>query len=994
MSLKKSTSFSNKHRSISSGKCLVSELASELLSHQGPLSEVCVVLPTQRLSRYLVRELVVRQGGACLLPRIDTWETFVESILAPFKPTELVMVSAQAELVMETVITQAAESPGRERLFNVNKSHAHELLHFYSELCRAGQGVDSKDLIKDRLDSQWHHSEATTTVLGHRIDDVFEVLAQFESRLLNYGWITRAAMRSQAIIEYLREIKDSGGDPLRRLIGDKRLLICGLTSLPKIETDLLTALARSDQCSVWLDAPPPYLKKAPLLRLRSAVGLTDEETPEAALGKNIRTIHSATDVTHEATRSLNLALDLIQSGVAPHDIAIIVTDETAYGPVYSSVKEHFETHSSKMLGYQLSVNLPLANSWSCSSVATWLGLCKNLARQFNLGDFGQYVLSPITQRLFNGGSLDFIEFQQQLKNVPEYLDLTGERLVAYLSKQFGPDICAYATSSLTWCMNQQPMAAKSVDQMADKLLHMMTSQLVDDFKKTPRQKEAWRIVTEAVSQVRSVAGTLEYADGEWARFLADVYRCCESEVLRDTGEPLSGLQIIGLTEARYIPFSYVIIVGCVEGSFPQALPVDSLVDNALRESVGIPGWSDLEALEDTTFHLLTSRVPNVDLSYPRSDNEAPQVRSRWIEMLRSQIPIHEAGPNDGEIWLGCSKDPPESYAKPDSAHEGISDNPEELLKHTSASRLKSLLWCPYRYLLEMRRIETVELPEDRKPLFVGQILHKVLETFFRDEELPGISPALELRHCPSSGPDFVDWAVMRLEAITTALIPSELRRSEDFQQMLGKGWLDVARFWGQLLESGFSINSVETELSIGKVKPADVSISGLDVKLRGSIDAVHRSGDFAVLVDYKTSSVPNKRLISIGLEPQLPLYAEALSQSKVDRDAVLATDQKNMAAIYFNLRDGKPTVAAVGEAVKPLLQSSGIIGRNARADDLEEAVRAVRNQWSSRLDSIRASQRFEADPSDCDYCPFDGICRKDDPRYKDAIAAQVKAGKL
>jgi ATP-dependent exoDNAse (exonuclease V) beta subunit len=212
--------------------------------------------------------------------------------------------------------------------------------------------------------------------------------------------------------------------------------------------------------------------------------------------------------------------------------------------------------------------------------------------------------------------------------------------------------------------------------------------------------------------------------------------------------------------------------------------------------------------------------------------------------------------------------------------------------------------------------------------------------------------------------------------------------------MLGKGWLDVARFWGQLLESGFAIKTVETELSIGKAKPAEVQLPDLNVKLRGSIDAAHRSGDLAVLVDYKSSTVPQKRLISVGLEPQLPIYAEAFSQSKVDRDDAFSTSQKNIAAIYFNLRDGKPTVAAVGADIKPLLQSCGIIGRNTRPEDMEEAVQAVRSRWLERLDSIRDSKRFEADPSDCDYCPFDGVCRKDDPRYRDAIAAQVKAGAL
>lgn len=994
MSEKNSTSFLNSHRSISAGKCLVSELANELLSTQYPLPDVLVVLPTQRLQRYLVRELVLRQGGACLLPRIETWENFLERVLSSYKTNTMVMVSSQAELVMETVIEIVAQTPGRERQFNVNKSHAHELLHFYSELYRAGQKIDSKETIKARLDDQWHHSGVTMAVLSQRIDDVFDVLSRFESRLLEYGWATRATQRSDAISACLRAIKDGNDDPIQKLIGNKRLLICGLTSLPKIEADLLTALSQNPQCSVWLDVPPPHLKKAPLVRLRSAVGLPDEMAPEVFWGENIKAIHSAADMTHEALNSLNVALELIQSGVAPHDIAIIVTDEKAYGPVFSATKDYFETLSAQKLGYPLTVNLPLANAWSCSSAASWLGLCKNLARDFALGDLGQFLLNPITQRLFNAAGLDFYEIQQKLKDFPEYPGAEGQRLAQYLSKQFDKRMCDYINTSLNWCRNYQPFAAKSVDQMAEKLLSITSSELMDDFKKNPRQRDAWRILMDAVAQVRSVASTLGYSDGDWARFLNDVYRSCESEVLRDTGEPLSGLQIIGLTEARYIPFSHIIIVGCIEGSFPQALPVDSLIDNSLRENVGIPGWSDLEALEDTTFHLLTCRVPNVDLSYPRADNDAPQVRSRWIEILRNRVPIYEPGANTGEVWIGCNEDPPQSFAKTAPPGEGLSDNPDELLTHTSASRLRSLLWCPYRYLLEMRRIESVELPEDRKPLIVGQILHKVLETFFKDEEVPSMSPSLALKHCPPPGPHFVNWAVMRLEAIAASMIPSEFQRSEDFQQMLGKGWLDVASFWCQLLESGFTINAVETELSIGKVKPAETHISGLNVKLRGSIDAAHRSGDFAVLVDYKTSTVPQKRLISVGLEPQLPLYAEAFSQSNVDRREPFTTEQQNIAAIYFNLREGKPTVAAVGAALKPLLQSSGIIGRNARPDDMDETIQAVHNLWSSRLDSIRDSQRFEADPSDCDYCPFDGICRKDDPRYRDVIAAQAKAGVL
>jgi hypothetical protein len=130
--------------------------------------------------------------------------------------------------------------------------------------------------------------------------------------------------------------------------------------------------------------------------------------------------------------------------------------------------------------------------------------------------------------------------------------------------------------------------------------------------------------------------------------------------------------------------------------------------------------------------------------------------------------------------------------------EGLIRETSKLVSTASASRLRSLLHCPYRYLLESRGVANIELPDDRRQLKIGQLLHKILEMFFDPTEIQGFEPTLALRHCPATEVAFVPWSTARLEALADRFVPREIRLSEDFQQMLGKGWQDVAAFWGRL----------------------------------------------------------------------------------------------------------------------------------------------------------------------------------------------------
>jgi hypothetical protein len=981
------------NRSLPAGTCLITALSQELLQKPELLWDTQIVLPTQRLQLYLNRELLKQTGrDALFVSRIGTWDSFVDLHLSEFSPNLMVMGSSQLELIMESAIANSIATSSDARRIHPNLGHAHELLQFYSDLVRSDAYHEGRESLHSKLDGQWHRSPAALDMLKERIDDVFSVLHEFESILNAKGWSSKPRQRCEAIRKFLEQAANAPEATVRRYFGVRRVIVAGLTSLPKSEQKLLNALCEVSGFEVWLDEPPPQLQTAPIISLRDAARLPSKNASMESWAKNVKSITASADVTHEALFALNAVHDLLTAGVPAHEIAVIVPDENAFAPTFAAAKEFFEAEATTTAKPPLTINLPLASSWETSLPGTWLRLARDVALSDDLAAVGQYLVHPITVKKFGPIQVDLNRLQKKFKDFPDSAHPNSAGFRNFLTENFTNEFVQYICNAWSWCLGTDQTPCDTSDHMVEKLLSVVHLANFDESTKTPREREAWNIVSESIAKAKQLDPVLKYSKNDWKKFISDVYRLCAAESLRDTGEPLSGLQILGLTEARYVPFSHAIIVGCVEGSFPHALPVDSLIDNSLRQSIGLPGWSELEALEDTTFHLLTCRIPNVYLSYSLLNGDSPQIRSRWIERLELKMKPTFFDPHLAERWLGCRSDElPLPELQEQVPLEGLIRETSKLVSTASASRLRSLLHCPYRYLLESRGVANIELPDDRRQLKIGQLLHKILEMFFDPTEIEDFEPTLALRHCPTSEEAFVPWSTARLEALADRFVPREIRLSEDFQQMLGKGWQDVAAFWGRLLAGGFSIANVQTELPIGKAKPSQLDVHGRMVHLRGSIDAVHNASQYAILVDYKTSSVPIRKQIASGLEPQLPLYSALFAQGQVDQSINSQIEINNIAAVYFNLREGKPTFAAVGSNIKPLLQSLELLGKSARPDDMEQVINTVKKRWVERLETIDASSRFSADPSDCEYCPYDGVCRKDDPRFHNAIKGQMRA---
>ncbi len=974
--------MNSRHQSIAAGECLVTKLTSELLKPGVDLTRTHVVLPTQRLHLYVTRELCRHSGGASLLPCLWTWDRFAKELIAEHMTKDLVMVSSQSDLIMEHVIktrVKNANSNKTARPLNTNSRHAHELVHLAAELARSGLTDEAHGKITAWLEQDWRRSPEVFQAITERMTDVFEALNDFNQTMKTHQWTTSEAARSQAVADWLTaspELQTS-------LVPPGEIIIAGLTSLPGLENQLLAKLATHANISVWLDETPPHTETSPLTTLRKAIGLPLTPANQTLWAKGVKRITSTSDVSHEVMHTLTRVKDLTEQGIPPHEIAIIVPDETSHAPAFSAL--------SGELG--IAFNMPLASPWAETLPGRWLHLVTDLGRDANLHALGQYLRHPLTRSLFAAGpAYADHELQKQLKNFPE----SSHGLTAILKhlrshrmiEVFPENDIVYMEKALLWC---ERFNGDTIEAAESELRRVIETPSKDKTKNPPKEQSAWKIFSDSVTLVSGLAPLRGYKPSGWKSFLSDIYRAAATESVRDTGEPLSGLQIIGLTEARYVPFAAAFIVGCVEGSFPHSLPKDSLIDNSMRRVMGISGWNELEALEDTTFHLLTSRLPHVEISYPHMDADSPKIRSRWIEQLAVKIPVTDVDSTAASSWLSGVAGTVTENLFEDATFEGLTSDHNAITSTASASRLRNLIWCPYRYLLGERNIETIELPEDRTSLTTGNLLHKVLERFFSPEPIKGLPPELEMDHCPADADSFVEWAHRRLDALAKITIPQSLARTPQFQHMTGKGWRQVAGFWGDLYRAGFSPKTVATEVSIGKSGELRIEINGRQIEIHGNIDAVHPDPRGSVLVDYKTSHTPSSATVADGLEPQLVLYALSLADDKQKTLARLKTTVDGAATAYFNLSEGKASFTAMGAGAKTLLTTHDVIAKQARPADLAASIDAVKNRWSGRLDAINTTSRFAADPSDCKFCQFSGVCRKDDPRYRQRIKQQTVA---
>ena len=87
------------------------------------------------------------------------------------------------------------------------------------------------------------------------------------------------------------------------------------------------------------------------------------------------------------------------------------------------------------------------------------------------------------------------------------------------------------------------------------------------------------------------------------------------------GEPIEGIQMMGVLETRNIDFDHVLLLSCNEGNLPKGLSDTSFIPYSIRKTYGLTTIDHKVAIYAYYFHRLLQRANDITLVYNNSTND-------------------------------------------------------------------------------------------------------------------------------------------------------------------------------------------------------------------------------------------------------------------------------------------------------------------------------------------------------------------------------------
>jgi hypothetical protein len=198
-----------------------------------------------------------------------------------------------------------------------------------------------------------------------------------------------------------------------------------------------------------------------------------------------------------------------------------------------------------------------------------------------------------------------------------------------------------------------------------------------------------------------------------------------------SGEPLEGLQVMGLLESRGLDFDEIFILDVNEGTLPNGTPPPTFMPLDLQRSMGLPGRPERDGIFSAYLHRLLHRSRKVHLLCVGADlGDSGTEPSRFLGQIEAWANASLPGVTLRKaLW---------SAPLPDAAPPvpGLGWSPSAratmdrmLEKGISPSALNQALTCErqfhYRYVLGLGEADTVE--EHLEASTIGTIIHSAVE---------------------------------------------------------------------------------------------------------------------------------------------------------------------------------------------------------------------------------------------------------------------------
>ncbi len=375
---------------------------------------------------------------------------------------------------------------------------------------------------------------------------------------------------------------------------------------------------------------------------------------------------------------------------------------------------------------------------------------------------------------------------------------------------------------------------------------------------------------QSVEQLRDTASRYRVNMRE-STFFHMIRSVVDAETVSFTGEPLKGLQIMGILETRALNFDNLIILSMNERIFPKRQFTRSFIPNILRRCFGMATMEFQECIFAYYFYRMISAAQNVTLIYnTRTEALNSGDMSRYIYQLMHHYPQSHMKMMSAAFSLPAPTPVNDiAIAKDEKLMEVIESYRavDGTRRYLSPSAINTYISCPLRFCLHYLRglKDEGEVTDYMDESTFGSVLHQVAEYSYNHlrgsrEEVTVSEEMLDQMANDTVGleklitsainryfnrlPNLNDTGNPDDEYINPTPLNGEARVLADIMLIQMKQLF-------QLEKKRVPFTFIHAERKFTTAIPLSPDLS---VNLRGVIDRIDRRKGIIEIIDYKTGS--------------------------------------------------------------------------------------------------------------------------------------------
>ena len=817
----------------------ISEVLSNLNSKNVDFSKLTFILPSKRAGTFLINELSSLASQTLFAPQIYSIEEFVEELsgLKKVSNTELLFELYSS---YKNVFTDNIET------FDTFSKWAQVLLQDFNEIDRylidQTQIFNYLSAIQEINSNHWSLEENKTTLIKNYLDfwnNLESIYLRFKEHLLekNIGYQGLIYREAYNNIESYIQVNSN-----------KRIIFLGFNALNSAEIAIIKELLHNDIANIYWDIDKSFLENTSHdagVFMRQHKSWNYYNTHDFNwLGetynqqKNISVVGIPKNVG-QAKYIGELLIELNQKSL--NNTALVLGNESLLFPILTSIPEEIDS-------VNITMGLPLKTIPLSSLFDQLIVMHKNNNKQYYFKDIITLLSNPTLSVIFN----------DQNNNLAQSLiDVIHKNNLVYLTKDQLCHLLPEKSNVLTQLFSNWDNNLETALETISELIYTLKNRLDLDKTKNALTLEYLYKFNTVFNSIKKLNLKYNYIDS--IKSFYSVYKeLLSSETLDFKGEPLKGLQIMGMLESRVLDFETVIISGVNEGILPSGKSNNSFIPFDVKLENQLPTYKEKDAVYTYHFYHLLQRSKNVYIIY---NTEPDALNGGEMSRFITQLEVEGVHNINHSVIVPKTPQIISNLDQIKKTEDVINQIKKVAKKGFSPSALTAYIRNPldfyYQRILGVYDHESVEETIEANTL--GTVIHNTLEDLYK----PFINSFLSI--------DGLKDTKDSIETITQKHFKEEYKQGDITK---GKNLIsyEIAKRYVlnfinseiKSLKQGDSIKilALETDNSV------QFNIPELDfpISLRGKVDRIDSFNGSTRIIDYKTGKVDQSHVEIVNWE--------------------------------------------------------------------------------------------------------------------------------